>query len=131
MSILYKRIKEFNLLELKELFLSVGWNSGNYPEKLQISLKNLHSVFSAWDEEKLVGLISCLSDGIITVYLNNLLVKPEYQGNGIGTKLVNMVIEEYKNYEKKLLIAENTAVGFYAKLGFREGNDVTPMRLQK
>ena len=104
---------------------------GNTPEKLQISLKNLHSVFSAWDENKLVGLISCLSDGVLTVYVGNLLVLPEYQGKGIGTKLVNMMIKEYKGYDKKLLIAENTAVKFYSNLGFKEGKDVTAMRIPK
>ena len=128
MNILYKKTKELNLLELKELYLSVGWSSGNYPEKLQISIKNLHSVFSAWDEDKLVGLISCLSDGILIVYINNLLVRPEYQGKGIGTKLVYMMLEEYKDFSKKLLIAENTAVGFYESLGFKAGNDVIPMK---
>ena len=44
MDIIYKKTKEFNLLELKELYLSVGWRVGNNPEKLQISLKNVHRV---------------------------------------------------------------------------------------
>jgi hypothetical protein len=54
----YKTTKEFSENELKDLFLSVNWSSGNYPEKLVIAMENSSSVFTAWDGEKLVGLIN-------------------------------------------------------------------------
>lgn len=127
MCITYKKIKEFDLYKLKELYLSVGWSLGNYPGELQASMKNSHSVFSAWHEDELIGIANGLSDGILTVYFNNLLVKPEYQGKGIGSTLVNMFLEEYKDYKKKVIIADNTQIAFYKKLGFKEGYDVTPM----
>jgi len=41
MVITYKEIKEFEKEELKELFLSVGWSSGAYPDKLKIAMNNL------------------------------------------------------------------------------------------
>lgn len=60
----YKTTKEFSENALKDLFLSVNWSSGNYPEKLVIAMENSSSVFTAWDGEKLVGLINVLDDGI-------------------------------------------------------------------
>ena len=74
MEIKYKTIKEFNKIELEDLFLSVGWSSGKYPEQLVIAMKNSYSVVSAWDGDKLVGLINALSDGIMTAYFHYLLV---------------------------------------------------------
>lgn len=129
MEINYKQIKDFDRFELKSLYQSIGWKYEDDTGKRQISLENLHNVFSAWDKDKLIGLISCLSDGRYTVYINNLLVRPEYQRMGIGTKLINMVLDEYKNYKNILVIAENTAIGFYTRLGFEKGNDVTPMKI--
>ncbi|MBL4936959.1 GNAT family N-acetyltransferase [Clostridium sp. YIM B02515] len=127
MNIVYRKTKEFDLESLKELYLSVGWKLGNNPHKLQISMKSSHNVFSAWDGNKLVGIINCLSDGIATVYFNNLLVNPEYQGKGIGSTLINMTLEEYKEYNKKILIAEKGKIAFYEALGFKTGYDVVPM----
>jgi hypothetical protein len=52
----YKTIKEFSEKELQDLFLSVDWSSGHYPDRLVIAMKNSSSVFTAWDGDKLVGL---------------------------------------------------------------------------
>ncbi len=68
MEIIYKKIKDFSQKELQDLFLSVEWDSGNYPEKLKMAIKNSHRVYSAYDGDKLVGLINSLSDGVMTAY---------------------------------------------------------------
>ena len=49
MEIKYKKIKDFQEKELQDLFLSVKWDSGNYPDKLKKAIKNSHTVYSAWD----------------------------------------------------------------------------------
>lgn len=54
-------------------------------------MKNLGTVYTAWDDERPVGLIGAMDDGIITAYVHYLPVRPEYQGQGIGKQLVNMV----------------------------------------
>ena len=53
-AVIYKEIKENKKKELEELFLSVNWDSGKYPEKLAIVMKNSSNVISAWDNEKLI-----------------------------------------------------------------------------
>ena len=47
-------------------------------------MQNYSTVYSAWDGEKLVGLISVMDDGIMTAHIHYLLVDPDYQYNGIG-----------------------------------------------
>ncbi len=127
MRIVYKETKEFDKSQLQELFLSVGWSSGNYPEQLQIAMRNSDKVFSAWDGDKLVGLINALSDGIMTVYFHYLLVRPEYQSKGIGRQLILSILEKYKEYARKVLIAYDKEVAFYKRCGFETGEGKTPM----
>jgi len=128
-NIIYKDIKDFKQNELQDLFLSVKWSSGEYSDKLVAAIKNSSTVFTAWDNDKLIGLINVLDDGIITAYVHYLLVNPEYQGQGIGRELMRLVTEKYKNYLRIVLIAYNKAIGFYEKCGFKTGIDDTPMFL--
>ena len=133
MVIKYKNIKDFKEKELEDLFLSVEWDSGNYPDKLKKAIRNSHGVYSAgaYDEdhgqEILVGLINSLSDGVMTVYFHYLLVRPEYQGEGIGKKLVELMLEEYQDMARIAVIAYDREVDFYEKCGFKLGEGKSPM----
>ena len=53
MNIKYTDKHNYNKNELEELFLSVGWSSGHFPEKLVIAMKNFETVYSAWDGDRL------------------------------------------------------------------------------
>ena len=115
----YRTDKNFEAEQLKELFSSVNWLSANYSERLVKALYNSSTVISAWDGEKLIGLINALDDGELTAYVHYLLVNPEYQKDGIGTRLVEMIKQKYKDYLCIVLTAENPGlVGYYEKLGF-------------
>lgn len=127
MQINYKTMKEFDEEKLQGLFLSVEWDSGNYPNKLKKAIKNSHRVYSAWDDEKLVGLMNSLSDGVMTVYFHYLLVRPDYQGRGIGEKLVKLMLDEYQDLARKVVIAYDSEVEFYKKYGFELGVDKSPL----
>lgn len=127
MGISYKNLKEFNQVQLQELFLSVKWDSAKYPDKLRTALRNSDAVYSAWDGDKLVGLINSLSDGVLNVYFPYLLVRPEYQGAGTGKKLVALMLDEYKSCVRKSLIAFDEQVEFYERCGFRVGAGTSPM----
>ena len=113
--------------ELEDLFLSVEWSSGHYPDKLEIAMRNYATVFTAWDGKRLVGLISAMDDGVMTAYIHYLLVRPEYQGKGIGMQLIDKVKEKYKNYLRIVLVAYDKECGFYEHCGFTKGKDETPM----
>ena len=127
MKIEYKDTKNFKANELQELFLSVEWVSGKYPDRLVKAMQNSGSVFSAWDNDKLVGLINALDDGDMTAYIHYLLINPAYQGKGIGKLLLQMVKEKYKDYLRIVLISENREVGFYKNSGFVVGEETTAM----
>lgn len=113
--------------QLEGLFLSVEWSSGHYPDKLAVAMHNYETVYSAWDGELLVGLISAMDDGIMTAYIHYLLVRPEYQGKGIGEQLIERTKEKYKDYLRIVLVAYDKECGFYEHCGFKKGEDETPM----
>lgn len=123
MEIVYKNTHHFSKKQLQELFLSVEWSSGNFPEKLVISMKNFDTVYSAWDGEELVGLISAMDDGIMNAYVHYLLVKPDYQLKGIGKGLVERVKNHYKDYLKIVVITLNQNARFYEYCGFEKQED--------
>lgn len=125
--IVYKDIHDFKSDDLKELFCSVGWSSGHFPEKLAVAMKNFESVISAWNGDELVGLISAMDDGIMTAYIHYLLVKPEYQSQGIGKELVLKVKDIYKDYLRIVIVAYDEEIEFYENCGFEKADDASAM----
>lgn len=122
-----KDIHKFTSKELQDLFLSVDWSSGHFPEKLVVAMQNFKTVYSAWDDDKLVGMICAMDDGVMNAYVHYLLVRPEYQGKGVGKQLVQAVKEHYKDYLRIVVVAYNDEVGFYENCGFSRANDASPM----
>ena len=124
----YSKQKDFREDELATLFLSVGWSSGNYPNRLAAALRNSDGVCSAWEGDRLVGLVNALSDGAMVVYFHYLLVHPDYQRRGIGKRLLDCMLEEYGDC-MKVLIAYDAQIGFYERAGFRVGEAKTSMSI--
>jgi ribosomal protein S18 acetylase RimI-like enzyme len=70
---------------------------------------------SAWDDEKLVGLIRVVGDGQTIIYIQDILVLNEYKRNGIGTNLLNQILDKYKRVRQKVLLTNDSEEtrGFY------------------
>lgn len=128
MEIKYTEEKIFTQEQVENLFLSVGWVSGEYPTRLFKALQNSSTVITAWVNGELVGLVRVLDDSEMTAFLHYLLVNPKYQGNGIASRLVTMVKEKYKNYLYLVLMPDKKKnVTFYQTHGFKIMSDGTPM----
>lgn len=105
--------------EIAQLFLSVNWNSGKYPEKLYTSIKNSTYKIFAYDDNKLIGLVTALSDQCINLFISYLVVSPEYQNQKIGTTLLSQ-ITTIKQFNRIELISDTKDKEFYLKNGFIE-----------
>ncbi|MBF0819364.1 GNAT family N-acetyltransferase [Streptococcus acidominimus] len=104
------------------LYEAVEWS--NYTEQagmLEQALKNSLQVIAAFDEEKLVGLIRAVGDGYSIVFVQDILVLPDYQRMGIGRQLMERLLAIYPNiYQLHLLTGkEEKTKAFYESLGFR------------
>ena len=87
----YKYQKDVPKEQAIALYGSVEWSSAEKGDLLLKALRNSHTVVTAWDGERLVGLGNAISDGCLVVYYPHLVVHPEYQGKGIGTEIVKQM----------------------------------------
>lgn len=128
MNIEYKKTKVFTATELQRLFLSVQWESGNYPEKLVRAMQNSSHVISAWDGNKLVGLVRALDDGETVAFLHYLLVDPEYQGLHIGDELMKQIMSFFESLlYVKVMPSDPKTIPFYERYGFQQYDNYSAM----
>lgn len=119
MELLYRDTKNFSSDALARLFLSVGWESGRYPDRLVRAMTNSSRVLSAWDGTRLVGLLRALDDGETVAFLHYLLVDPAYQGHHIGAELMQRMLAGYADLLYiKIMPSDPKTIPFYQKFGF-------------
>jgi len=112
------------------LFNSTGWNE-NYrldSKELINSLQNSQFCISAYSDGELVGFGRMLTDYIAHAVVFDAIVLPEFMGNGIGKKIMKMLIEECKKLKIRdiQLFCARGKIGFYKKLGFQERAEDAP-----
>ena len=126
----YTEEKCFTKEQVQELFLSVGWVSGQYPEKLYKALMNSSTVLTAWDDKKLVGLIRVLDDTEMLAQIHYVLVYPDYQGCGIAGTMLEKIKEKYKDFFYiECMPEEKKNAAFYEKHGFKVMEDGVAMQI--
>ncbi|OUR93550.1 GNAT family N-acetyltransferase [Halobacteriovorax marinus] len=78
----------------------------------------------AFEENKLVGFINAISDGVLSAYIPLLEVLPEYQSKCIGKKLVEHMKEELSHLYMVDLLCDEKLVPYYEKLGMNKSQGV-------
>lgn len=130
MNIQYTYDRFFTKEQIEELFLSVGWISGNYPDRLYRALLNSSTVITAWDDNRLIGLVRVLDDGEMLAYIHYVLVHPEFQGKGIAGIMLGKVKEKYKSYlYLEVMPEESRNRAFYEHFGFHVMEDGIAMQI--
>ena len=120
--------------QLLALYDSVGWVAYTSEQRrtgLQKAVRNSTYVVSAWSEGTLVGLARGLSDDVSVFYLKDVLVRPAFQGRGIGRELVSRCLERFKHVRAKVLLTDNDEkqLRFYESIGFRNIEHLSRLRL--
>ena len=126
-SIEYSENRDIPLDAILRLYSANEWSSANKPNELRGALLNSHSLLTAWDGGRLVGLGNAISDGHLVVYYPHLLVDPEFQRKGIGSQLMKRLMAKYEGFHQHVLIADGRAIGFYEKCGFTRAGKTEPM----
>lgn len=116
----YRWTRKLPVDQLARLWHSVGWwtNDNRPMTRLPAALAHSHSVITAWDGGRLVGLANAVSDGHLVVYYPYILVEPPYQRQGVGAKLLALMQERYVGMRQQILISTKEAVPFYERHGF-------------
>ena len=107
--------------DVLHLYQAVGWtNYTNQPQMLEQSLAHSLAICVARDDEEIVGLVRLVGDGFSSVFIQDLIVLPSYQRQGIGSALMKEALGDYKDAYQVQLATEQTEknVGFYRSIGF-------------
>jgi ribosomal protein S18 acetylase RimI-like enzyme len=108
------------------------WNEEWDPAGLRALIAGSFAFAVAVDPvtERAVGMGRVISDGISDGYVQDLVVLPDYRGQGIGTMILSTLLDYCKSAGVTwvALIAEPGTEEFYTALGFRRMEGHTPMR---
>ena len=109
------------LEDVLHLYQAVGWtNYTNQPQMLEQALSHSLAIYVALDGDTVVGLIRLVGDGFSSVFVQDLIVLPTYQRQGIGSALMKQALGDFKGAYQVQLVTEQTEknVGFYRSIGF-------------
>ena len=117
-------IKKQEIVKIEDvlhLYQAVGWtNYTHQPEMLEQALSHSLEIYVALDGDAVVGLIRLVGDGFSSVLVQDLIVLPIYQRQGIGSALMKEALEDYKDAYQVQLVTDQTerTLEFYRSMGF-------------
>ena len=117
-------IKKQEIVKIEDvlhLYQAVGWtNYTHQPEMLEQALSHSLAIYVALDGDAVVGLIRLVGDGFSSVLVQDLIVLPIYQCQGIGSALMKEALEDYKDAYQVQLVTDQTerTLEFYRSMGF-------------
>jgi ribosomal protein S18 acetylase RimI-like enzyme len=121
-----ERPSEIDIYQLQNLFnIATFWAKGRSIEDLGIAIANSEPVISVWDRERLIGFARATSDGIYRATIWDVVIHPEYQGNGLGIKLVETVLTHPQMQVERVYLMTTHQQAFYEKIGFQANNTTT------
>lgn len=122
-----REYKIFNEAEILRLYRSVGWTA--YTDHLEVLQKGFEKsmlTLAAYEGDQLLGIIRAVGDGHTIVFVQDILVFPEYQRKGIGTALLQAMLDRYSYVRQIELATDNTpkTIAFYKSMGFQEMSEI-------
>ena len=107
---------EYREEEILRLYTEVGWTAYTKDmSALEQGYKHSLLVLSAYENEELLGIVRAVGDGHTIVFVQDILVFPEKQRQGVGTALLKAVLDRYPDVRQIELVTDNTpkTVAFY------------------
>lgn len=95
-----------------------GWPDPPSPETLLRILDASDHVVIAVRDEKVIGFVTAITDGVLSAFITLLEVLPEHHGTGIGHSLINQMMSQIGDIYMVDLVCDANLSRFYAELGF-------------
>jgi len=112
------------------LFATTGWNKeyNLSDEELINAVSRNWLLVAAYEGERLIGFGRVISDGVLHAMIYDLIVDPDFQGLGIGTRILTLIVERCRRGRIRdiQLFCARGKRGFYEKLGFRARTEDAP-----
>lgn len=116
--------------QLQRLFARTAfWAKTRSLSDLEVAIANSNPVITVWDGAALIGCARATSDGVYRATIWDVLIDPDYQGRGLGRKLVETVLAHpAMNRVERTYLMTTHQQRFYERIGF-EVNATTTMLL--
>lgn len=116
-----------DLYQLLSLFqLAAFWAKERTIENLEIAIANSDPAISIWDGKRLIGFARATSDGIYRAAIWDVVVHPDYQGAGLGRKLVETVLAHPRvSRVERVYLMTTHQQKFYERIGFEYNSSTT------
>jgi GNAT superfamily N-acetyltransferase len=109
--------------EYQMLRVAVGWGEADL-EAIRRSIQNSLYWICVIKQGEVIGCGRVVGDGALCFYVQDVIVLPAYQGQGLGRSLMDKIMEYAKAQSARGgfvgLMAAKGAEGFYLKYGFME-----------
>ena len=113
---------EYDEKEILPVYEAVGWvNYTKDPERLAEAYRRSLCTLAAYHRGELAGIVRAVGDGHSILYIQDLLVLPQFQRRGVGTALIRAVLEKYPRVYQTVLMTDDSpaTAAFYGSLGFK------------
>jgi N-acetylglutamate synthase-like GNAT family acetyltransferase len=116
-----------DLDQLVALFQAAAfWAKERTREQMAIALAHSYPIVTAWDGGKLIGFARATSDGVFRATIWDVVISPDYQGGGLGRKLVEtLVAHPHMSRVERTYLMTTHQQGFYRRIGFEENASTT------
>ena len=115
-------LKSYDEGAVLALYAAVGWtNYTQRPEMLRRAFAGSLCTLCAYDGGRIAGLVRAVGDGASVLYVQALLVLPEYQRRGLGGRLLRELLARYPDVYQTMLLTDDTPehAAFYESAGFK------------
>ena len=116
-----------------DLYMDAGWWEEGWSEDvIPAMVKNSFKFVGLFAGNELVGMGRALSDGVSDAYIQDIVVRTDYRGQGWGQKIVAFLVKELRKAGVDWigLIGAPGTKDFYEKLGFAPMPNFVPMKFQ-
>lgn len=118
----YKEGEITETTQVMNLYLDAGWI--NYTinfQNLFDAISNSLFVLTAWENEKLIGLLRIVGDGLSIIYIQDILVLKSHKRQKVGSRMMEIALEKFKQVRQVVLLTDDKeeSKGFYQSLGFK------------
>lgn len=114
---------EVNWKEMQETLIEDNFHNGRSIEQYRQSFENSHTVVIAYDDDKIIGTVRALSDGVCNAYIVDVWTYTPYRKQGVARKMMELALDNLQGQHVYLWTDDQQV--FYETIGMNTNEENT------